>query len=82
MYNTLLDILNIQTIPESLTLKNRDKQPNLEKIKGAEILLVDDNTINQEVAREFLEKVGMVVTIASNGQECLDALQRETLTLC
>ena len=53
----------------------------MEKIKGSEILLVDDNTINQEVAREFLENVGVVVTIASNGQECLDALRQRNFDL-
>lgn len=36
-------------------------------IRGAAILLVEDNRINQEVAREFLEKAGFVVTIASDG---------------
>ena len=46
----------------------------LQDIRGAHILLVDDNIINQEVASEFLQDVGMDVTIASNGRECLDAL--------
>jgi two-component system sensor histidine kinase/response regulator len=55
--------------------------PNTEKIKGSEILLVDDNTINQEVAREFLENVGVVVTIAANGQECLDVLREKNFDL-
>ena len=79
MYNTLLDILGIESIPGPLTVKKKRQTADLKKIRGAHILLVDDNSINQEVASEFLEDVGMVVTIASNGQECLDALQHAAI---
>jgi signal transduction histidine kinase/CheY-like chemotaxis protein/HAMP domain-containing protein len=47
----------------------------LEEIQGANVLLVEDNEINQEVAQEVLEQAGLVVTIANNGQEGLDALE-------
>jgi len=49
-------------------------EKGLEKIKGARILLVEDNEINQEVAREILEKAGFVVTIANDGKEALDMI--------
>jgi len=45
-------------------------------VRGAHLLLVEDNEINQQVAQELLEKAGLVVTIANNGQECLDELER------
>jgi two-component system, sensor histidine kinase and response regulator len=38
-------------------------------IRGASILLVEDNDLNQIVAREFLQKAGLAVTIANNGAE-------------
>ncbi len=41
----------------------------LAMIKGAKVLLVEDNEINQQVAVELLEKAKMAVTIASNGRE-------------
>jgi two-component system sensor histidine kinase/response regulator len=74
MYNTLLDILGIETLPGPLTVRDRARLADLTAIQGAHILLVDDNTINQEVATEFLEDAGMVVTVASSGRECLEAL--------
>ncbi|MBF0462377.1 MAG: response regulator [Magnetococcales bacterium] len=40
-----------------------------EQIGGARVLLVEDNTINQLVAREILEGVGLVVTVAGDGLE-------------
>ncbi len=39
------------------------------------VLLVEDNTVNQQVAREILEGMGITVDIAGNGREALDALQ-------
>ncbi len=45
-------------------------------IAGARVLLVEDNAINQLVARNFLEINGVQVDIASNGAEGVDmALQ-------
>src|SRR5579859_2788534 len=47
-----------------------------EPIRGARILLVEDNKMNQEVARDFLERAGMAVTIANNGREGVEWVQR------
>ena len=81
MYDTLLDILGIERVSGSLTIKQQTPTTDLKNIQGAHILLVDDNSINQEVANAFLIDVGMVVTIASNGQECLTALQHGSFDL-
>ncbi|MDP2142635.1 MAG: PAS domain S-box protein [Gallionella sp.] len=43
-------------------------------IRGARILLVEDNDINQLVAKDFLERMGLAVTLAGNGLEALDRL--------
>ena len=37
-------------------------------LRGRRVLVAEDNTINQQVARELLQKVGMVVTIAGDGR--------------
>jgi two-component system sensor histidine kinase/response regulator len=47
----------------------------LKAIQGARILLVEDNKINQQLAQELLEGVGLVVAIANNGQEAVGAVQ-------
>jgi len=46
---------------------------NFEDIKGANILLVEDNEINQQVAKEILEGAGLNVTVAADGQEGVNA---------
>ncbi|MGE5255102.1 MAG: response regulator [Hyphomicrobiales bacterium] len=45
-----------------------------ERLSGAEVLLVEDNEINQQVALEILSGAGLKVTVANHGQEALDAV--------
>ena len=39
------------------------------------VLLVEDNPINQEVAKKMLEKIGLEYELATNGQEAIEQLQ-------
>lgn len=52
--------------------KGNKHAAELEKIRGAVVLLTEDNEINQQVATELLEGAGFVVEVANNGQEALD----------
>ncbi len=45
------------------------------------ILLAEDNLVNQKIAVRMLEKKGWIVTAVSNGQEVLDAWERERFDL-
>jgi PAS domain S-box-containing protein len=49
---------------------------DISALQGARILLVEDNAINQQVAREFLERSGLHAIVAENGAEALQALQQ------
>jgi PAS domain S-box-containing protein len=55
-----------------------DLRARLATIQGARILLVEDNAINQQVACEFLERSGLQVTVAENGEEALAILEDQT----
>ena len=46
----------------------------LRVIRGAHLLLVEDNDINQELALELLANGGITADVAANGQEALDKL--------
>ncbi|MCL6270640.1 response regulator [Sansalvadorimonas sp. 2012CJ34-2] len=46
----------------------------IEHLAGAEILLVEDNEINQELALDLLVSNGMTAELAENGQEAIDFL--------
>jgi signal transduction histidine kinase/DNA-binding NarL/FixJ family response regulator len=46
-------------------------QQELDRLAGARILVVEDNDLNQEIAKAMLEMRGAIVTIAGNGKEAL-----------
>ena len=53
------------------------------RLDGARVLLVEDNEMNQELATELLNRAGMTVVLANNGQQALDILaQRRPLRRC
>ena len=49
----------------------------MESLRGARVLLVEDNEMNQELALELLTQTGMEVVVADNGQAALDVLARD-----
>ena len=53
----------------------QNKAKVIEHIRGAHVLLVEDNEINQQVAVELLSSQDILVDIANNGQEALDQLE-------
>jgi PAS domain S-box-containing protein len=57
--------------------KQKEVAEDLNAIRDARVLLVEDNEINQQVAREILESAGLNVTVANDGQEAVDAVKRE-----
>jgi CheY-like chemotaxis protein len=53
-------------------------QPDvLDSIRGASILLVEDNIFSQQVGQELLEDAGATVCVANNGKEAIDLLLKE-----
>lgn len=61
------------------TPKRRNRMSGAEivaDIRGARILLVEDNEVNQMVAIELLELVGFEVTVANHGREALQQLEQ------
>ncbi|MBF0195683.1 MAG: transporter substrate-binding domain-containing protein, partial [Magnetococcales bacterium] len=50
----------------------------VKNIRGAKILLVEDNEINQQVAQELLELAQLVVEVAENGQIAVEKIKATT----
>jgi PAS domain S-box-containing protein len=44
-------------------------------LRGARVLLVEDNALNQMVAMEFLKKTGVEVTLATHGGEAVEQVR-------
>jgi len=54
-------------------------QNSHQELKGFTILVVEDNELNQMVAKGLLEYNGASVAIANHGKEALEILSKETI---
>ena len=73
LFETILSIFNLQATEHHIqkTHSNPTKI-DLNSLKGARILLAEDNLLNQQIATEILEDEGFVVEIANNGEEAVN----------
>ena len=55
--------------------------PHLAPLRGARVLLVDDNDLNRQIGTELLEAAGVQVTVAEDGQQALDRLAAQAYDL-
>ncbi|CAN7542869.1 response regulator [Acidovorax sp. LjRoot66] len=62
--------------PTDRAALHRTRATDLGPIRGARVLLVDDNDLNQQVGADLLGDAGLVVEVAENGQVALDMLQQ------
>ncbi len=51
------------------------------RLRGTEILVVEDNLMNQLVVRELLETAGATVTVAGNGREAMEQVELRAFNL-
>lgn len=72
----------------SLWLRRNDQQPietceQASKVfrTGAHILVAEDNLLNQEVAKEMLQNLGLNVAIAKNGVEAVETIRKNNIDL-
>ncbi len=68
-----------QTVPEDSRAGRRDQKEAqvMQHIRGARVLLVEDNEINQQVASEILQGAGLNVNVANNGKEAIAAIEKK-----
>lgn len=70
--------LGQKTIERFTSTKNLEKaNAAKQRLRGAKVLLVEDNDINQELAVELLSSNGLIVEVANNGREAIEWLERE-----
>ena len=59
----------------------QNRESTLESLKGARVLLVEDNEINQQIAQELLQQAGLNVNIANHGQQAIEMLKQTPFDL-
>ncbi len=76
LFDTIVDLFGYKNKKRKWFSKNRSsKDDGLNVIRGAKILLVEDNEINLEVATELLEKESFNVFTARNGNEAVKSVK-------
>jgi two-component system sensor histidine kinase/response regulator len=66
---------------EQLSTSDSAILPALVHEYEGKVLLVEDNIVNQKVAKRFLERLGCEVTIAGNGEQAVQAIQTQSFRL-
>ncbi|MFC1886896.1 response regulator [Thermodesulfobacteriota bacterium] len=76
LYDTIMEVFDSTTETISMTaIQTKTDTASLKQIRGARILLVEDNAINQQVAMELMENQGLLTEIAGNGKEAVDIIK-------
>ncbi|GAB6038713.1 hypothetical protein JCM15519_32720 [Fundidesulfovibrio butyratiphilus] len=82
LFNTIAEAVGLDredaVCPEEGAKEQNQAAALTAKLRGAHVLVAEDNEINQQVARELLEDVGVVVTLAGNGEEALRLVAEKT----
>ena len=76
LLNAVLTALGKKAAADSFGPKFLDELPDTKAVKGAKLLVVEDNEINRQVARGILENNGFVVEMAVNGRLGVEAVQK------
>ncbi|MHC1745481.1 MAG: transporter substrate-binding domain-containing protein [Syntrophobacteraceae bacterium] len=79
LFNTILEAFGRSSVDPS-AVEDAPRPVTAESgidLRGAHILVVEDNDINQQLARELLEAAGGVVSVAENGREAIERLREE-----
>jgi PAS domain S-box-containing protein len=75
LFDTMMHVLGASPAPgEHAPSPMTTLEASLSQLRGARILLVEDNELNQQVASELLRDAGLTVDIAENGRVALDTL--------
>ncbi|MGL1956837.1 MAG: response regulator, partial [Colwellia sp.] len=78
LLDTVLKVMGKETIEVDTRKSGRLDFSVAQGLAGAEILLVEDNEINQQIAVELLEMVGLNVTVAKNGKIAVDLVEQKS----
>jgi|GEM_PF-2195992 len=70
LFNEIISLFRTQIASQSLT-QNQGQAEKFTALRHAKILLVEDNDINQLVAREIMKEIGVEIDVCGNGAEAL-----------
>lgn len=82
LFDTIMGVFGHRARFKSSSPEPGSHEPEgMDCIRGARILLAEDNEINRQIAVELLEKAGMAVDVVTNGIEAVAAVDRSSYDL-
>ncbi|GAA5218290.1 response regulator [Corallincola platygyrae] len=81
--SSLLDALmramghQVAEVTRSQQLKD-ESQDSIKRLRGAKVLVVEDNEVNQELIEELLTQQQISVTLAENGEQAISVLEENS----
>ncbi|MEH6578957.1 MAG: PAS domain S-box protein [Amphritea sp.] len=76
LLDTILDAYGqLPVEQQTVSTRIRSRMEAIRTLKGARILIVEDNAINQELALDLLKNAGLYAAVANNGQEALQLIE-------
>ncbi|RSD32449.1 response regulator [Vibrio pectenicida] len=74
LLDTVMEVMGKAVVSDSSSQNNESEAlyDSFATVRGAPVLLVEDNEVNQIIAIELLESVGLNVEVANNGKEGVD----------
>lgn len=73
LFDLLMTVFGKPRLRQSLRVPEGHAE-RLEQLRGARILVTDDNEINRQVLQGLLENAGSIVTLAASGEEAVNAV--------
>jgi signal transduction histidine kinase/DNA-binding response OmpR family regulator/HPt (histidine-containing phosphotransfer) domain-containing protein len=77
LFNTIMEVLG-DIAEEEGSMSTADETVAETRLAGLRVLLVEDNAINEKVARRILERWGCTVDSAADGRAAVEAISRAT----
>ena len=71
----LSELREILTAPFMESGEPEEQEPSTQFLLGKKALLVEDNELNQEIARTVLEEAGMIIDTADDGTEAVESIK-------
>ena len=80
LFDTVVRVIGgeLDEAHQTLSHAGESASSGLERIRGAHVLVVEDNEMNQEVILELLKDAGFQTDLAENGQIALDKTSQTT----
>lgn len=78
LFDSVISTLQTECVIDGIDKKSMTKPAEdtlMTTLKGKRILVVDDNSINQQVAQTLLEYEGLEVSLADNGQQAVQMVK-------